>query len=226
MRSSVRTLFGMRFLFIYMLLTVVVGVTIADGQYSKPTVKPSKSAISGMVILSKPNAGYTEAARINRTEGVVRVLVVFKATGEIGDVSVLTALPHGLTERAVEAARLIKFSPKSLNGTPMDEQTTVDYNFRLYYDNDDDDIGTKIEILSMPKPSLSRIDVPDSLEGKVSVKVFFSSRGNSSVFELPPGLSSSARSKVEDAVKRIKFRPAVHVNGNRMSVTRVVQYDL
>lgn len=203
---------------------LVVGATISNGQDSKPSVKPIKSAISGMAILSKPNAGYTEAARINRTEGVVRLLVVFRSTGQIGDVSVITALPHGLTERAVEAAKLIKFTPKSFKGTPMDEQTTVDYNFRLYYDNDDEDIRTKVEILSIAKPSLSRIDVPESMMGKVSVKVFFSSRGNASVFELPPGLSSAAKTKVEDAVKRIKFRPAVHANGIRMSVTREVVY--
>ena len=93
---------------------------------------------------------------------------MFRSTGQIGDVSVITALPHGLTERAVEAAKLIKFTPKSFKGTPMDEQTTVDYNFRLYYDNDDEDIRTKVEILSIAKPSLSRVD-----DGKGLSQSFF-----------------------------------------------------
>jgi hypothetical protein len=108
----------------------------------------------------------------------------------------------------------------------MDEQTTVEYNFRLYYDNEDADIKSKVEVLSVPKPSLAGGDIPASFGGKVPVKVFFSSRGSASVFEMPLGLSLAAKSKLEDAVKRIKFRPAVHVGGSKMSVTKEVVYAL
>jgi TonB family C-terminal domain len=186
--------------------------------------KPKTFTFSRMAVLDKPNAGYTEAARTNRVEGVVRLMVMFRATGEVGDVTVVAPLPHGLTERAVEAARKIRFTPKMLNGTPMDEQTVVEYNFRLYYENDDADIGTKVEILSTPKPSLTAADLPASLGGKLSVKVFFSARGNASVFEMPNGLNQTARAKIEDAVKKIKFRPAVHIGGTKMSVTKEVIY--
>lgn len=212
-------------------LVLGVGVTAVSGQESTPTTKPTPAktrtfVFARMAILNKPNAGYTESARSNRVEGVVRLLVMFRATGEIGDVTVITPLPHGLTERAVAAARQIKFTPKMLNGTPMDEQTTVEYNFRLYYENDDADIKTKVELFSVPNPSLVGSDIPSSFAGKIPVKVFFSSRGTASVFEMPSGLSSTARMKLEDAVKKIKFRPAVHVNGSRMSVTKTVTYDL
>lgn len=212
--------------FLLVVLIFAIGATISNGQDSKTAAKPRTFVFSGLAIQHKPNAGYTEAARDNRVEGLVRLLVMFRATGEIGDVTVLTPLPHGLTERAVEAARRIKFTPKSLNGTPMDEQTTVEYNFRLYYDNEDADIKTKVDIQSVPKPSLAAGDIPAAFGGKVPVKVFFSSRGNASVFEMPAGLSSSARIKLEDAVKKIKFRPAVHVGGSKMSVTKEVIYAL
>ena len=226
MRSCFLTLSRTRFLLAYFVLMFVVGATISNGQDSKPAAKPKTFVFSGLSIQHKPNAGYTEAARTNRVEGLVRLLVMFRATGEIGDVTVITPLPHGLTERAVEAARRIKFTPKSLNGTPMDEQTTVEYNFRLYYDNEDADIKTKVEIQSVPKPSLSDTDIPASFGGKGPIKVFFSARGNASVFEMPLGLSSTARIRIEDAVKKIKFRPAVHVGGNKMSVTKEVVYAL
>jgi TonB family protein len=227
MRSCFLTLSRTRFLFVYLVLMLVIGATISNGQDSKPAAKqPRTFVFSGLAIQHKPTAGYTEAARTNRVEGLVRLLVMFRATGEIGDVTVLTPLPHGLTERAVDAARRIKFTPKSLNGTPMDEQTTVEYNFRLYYDNEDADIKTKVEIQSVPKPSLAASDIPASFGGKIPVKVFFSSRGNASVFEMPAGLSSVARIKLEDAVKKIKFRPAVHIGGNKMSVTKEVVYAL
>ncbi len=217
----------------FLLLSLVFfgGVINAPGQEApsepKPTAaKPKSFVFSRLVIIDKPNAGYTEAARTNRTEGVVRLLVMFRSTGEIGDVTVINHIPHGLTERAVEAAKRIKFTPKSLNSTPMDEQTTVEYNFRLYYENEDADIKTKVEVLSVPKPSLADGDVPALFAGKIPVKVFFSSRGNASVFEMPSGLSPTARKKLEDAVKRIKFRPAVHVGGNKMSVTKEIIYAL
>lgn len=225
MRSCFLTLSRTHVLLVCFVLMFAIGATSSFAQDSK-SAKPRTFVFSNLAILDKPNAGYTEAARTHRVEGLVRLLVMFRATGEIGDVSVITHLPHGLTERAVEAARRIRFTPKSLNGKPIDEQTTVEYNFRLFYEDDDAEIGSKVEILSTPKPALAVGDLPASFGGKLSVKVFFPTRGNPSVFEMPSGLSATAKTKVVDAVKKIKFRPAVHGNGSRMSVTRTVNYDL
>jgi TonB family protein len=222
MRSCFLTLSRTRFLLVCLVLMFAVGATNSFAQDSK-SAKP-RFVFTELAILDKPSAGYTEAARTNRVEGRVRLMVVFKATGEIGDVSVITHLPHGLTERAVDAARRIRFTPKSINGTATDEQTTVEYNFRLFYENDDADIGSKVQILSMPNPVLAVGDLPASFGGKLSVKVFFPTRGNPSVFEMPSGLSATTKTKILEAVKKIKFRPAVHSNGARMSVTKEVVY--
>ena len=83
-------------------------------------------------IISKPDAGYTEEARRNNVKGRVVLRVLFGATGEINRISVVNGLPSGLTERAIAAARLIKFEPAELDGKKVDYPLTVIYVFRLH----------------------------------------------------------------------------------------------
>ncbi len=60
---------------------------------------------------------YTEAARKKRVEGDVRLLVVFQANGEIGHIDVIEGLPDGLTEKAIDVAKAIKFKPATFSNT-------------------------------------------------------------------------------------------------------------
>ncbi len=189
---------------------------------------PAKTfTFTKLEVIDKPPPGYTELARDNKIQGTVKLLVTFKANGQIGEITVVEPLTHGLTERAVEAAKRIRFRPKAMNGEPMDEQTTVEYNFNLYYDDaDGNSVRTRVALISAPKPELTTQELPASLGGKIDVRVFFSSGGSASVFEMPSELSREARIKIENAVKKIRFRPAVHKNGSRISVIRVVSYAL
>lgn len=197
------------------------------GQTSTPPApRPAKTfTFTKLEILEKPAPGYTEAARESRVQGRVKLLVTFKANGQVGEVTVVEPLSHGLTERAVDAAKRIRFRPKALNGEPMDEQTTVEYVFNLYYNDDDENaIRTRVAVLSAPKPNIEFSELPASFEGRLDVRVFFAVGGDASVFEMPSGLSSTHRAKIEEAVKKIKYRPAVHKNGSRVSVTRTMTY--
>jgi TonB family protein len=85
-----------------------------------------------LLILSKPKALYTDAARVNDVEGSVRLKVTLLASGEVGSIVPVTTLPHGLTEQAVAAARQIKFEPKKLDGVPVSTTVTIDYSFEIY----------------------------------------------------------------------------------------------
>lgn len=209
---------------------IFFGALLGTAQSPQPasTVAPATPktfTFTKLLVIDKPTPGYTEDAREKRIQGNVKLSVVFKANGQIGDVTVLQPLSHGLTERAVEAAKKIRFRPKALNGEPMDEVTTVEYVFSLYFsDEDENAIRTKVAVLSAPRPDIDFASLPASYGGKLNVKVFFSSRGNASVFEMPEELNSSDRTKIDEAVRKIKFRPAVHKNGSRVSVTRVVSY--
>jgi TonB family C-terminal domain len=83
-------------------------------------------------ITSKPQARYTDAGRTNSVQGTVRLKVTLLASGAVGSITPVTRLPHGMTEQAIAAARLIKFTPKKVNGQAQSVIVTVEYNFNLY----------------------------------------------------------------------------------------------
>ena len=92
----------------------------------------SSSSDSSLRILHKPRPEYTDVARTNGTEGVVRLRVTFLANGEVGNITALNDLGDGLTEEAVIAARKLQFEPATLNGVPTSVTKTLEYTFSIY----------------------------------------------------------------------------------------------
>ncbi len=74
----------------------------------------------------------SKTARQNQFSGTVRVRVTFTASGQIGSVSAVSGAPYGLTEKAIEAARLIKFEPAKKDGVAITKIKQIDYAFTLY----------------------------------------------------------------------------------------------
>lgn len=95
-----------------------------------PPVKPAVT--TAMRFISKPRANYTDAARTNAVTGSVKLKVTLLASGQVGSITAVTRLPHGLTEQAIAAARLIRFEPRRVNGVPVSTIATVEYNFNIY----------------------------------------------------------------------------------------------
>lgn len=83
-------------------------------------------------IRKKPNPQYTEEARRSGVEGMVVLRVEFRADGTIGDINPVEELPGGLTEKAIEAARLIEFEPQMVDGQPSSKTLMVSYRFNLH----------------------------------------------------------------------------------------------
>ena len=83
-------------------------------------------------LLSKPEPQYTEEARRNQTTGTVVLRVVFSSTGEVQEIRAVQTLPFGLTERAIAAARQIRFLPATSGGRPVSVYMQLEYNFNLY----------------------------------------------------------------------------------------------
>ena len=83
-------------------------------------------------ILSKPAPQYTESARRYGVSGVVALKATLARTGEVTDIQVNKKLPHGLTRRAIAAARQIRFSPAIKDGHPVSQYILIEYNFHLY----------------------------------------------------------------------------------------------
>jgi TonB family protein len=83
-------------------------------------------------VLAKPEPQYTEDARRNQITGSVVLRVVFSRTGEVTNIRAINALPFGLTERAIAAARQIRFRPATKDGRAVNVYMQLEYNFNLY----------------------------------------------------------------------------------------------
>jgi len=86
----------------------------------------------GPRVVSKPEPRYTPDAKRNLISGEVVLRLVLGASGEVNDVQVIKGLPFGLTERAVEAARKIRFKPAIKAGQPVSFSLEVSYSFNPY----------------------------------------------------------------------------------------------
>jgi TonB family protein len=83
-------------------------------------------------ILAKPEATYTEEASRHHITGTVLLEVMFAETGQINNIRVLRGLSYGLTERAIAAARQIRFAPAELDGKKVDFPMRIVYTFELH----------------------------------------------------------------------------------------------
>lgn len=84
------------------------------------------------VITAKPEPGFTESARKFSVTGVVRIRAILNRTGEVTNVSVIKGLPHGLTLKAVSAAKRVKFNPAQKDGHDVSQYILFEYNFNIY----------------------------------------------------------------------------------------------
>jgi len=108
------------------------GIGDGDGGVGGPPGAIPKGETVALNITSKPRADYTDAARQNNIQGVVRLKVTFLANGQIGAVSAVSGLPNGLTEKAIAAAKNMRFTPKKVNGVAVPVARVVEYSFTIY----------------------------------------------------------------------------------------------
>lgn len=90
---------------------------------SKVTTRPQ--------ILARPVPGYTEEARRAQVEGAVRLSVVLNANGTVSDIRVARELGYGLDEKAIEAARDLRFIPAQKDGHVVSVRVFLEFKFTL-----------------------------------------------------------------------------------------------
>lgn len=109
----------------------VADTTIISTQ-EKNGNETEKGEVQNIRIALKPFAKYTDAARQASVQGTVRLRVIFLASGGIGKVELVNALPFGLTEQAMAAAYKIVFIPAKRNGKTFSTMKIVDYSFSIF----------------------------------------------------------------------------------------------
>jgi tetratricopeptide (TPR) repeat protein len=83
-------------------------------------------------IISQPRPAYAKSALKNETKGEVILAVEFQADGKIGFIFPFQTLPDGLTEKAVEAVKKIKFETAIIAGKPVTVVKVLSYHFSYY----------------------------------------------------------------------------------------------
>jgi len=83
------------------------------------------------VPLNSPRPLYTEEARKNKIQGTIRVRVLIGADGAVKQVKVLSGLPDGLNEQAIQAAYQLRFRAATKGGQPVSFWQAVDIDFNL-----------------------------------------------------------------------------------------------
>lgn len=108
------------------------GISSVPIPMPRQAIEQDLSRKSPLKIHSIIKPPYTNLARIYGIIGVVRLRVVFKSDGTIGDVSIISGLPLGLTTNALIAAKQLHFAPAKTNDIPQTITKVIEYHFSLF----------------------------------------------------------------------------------------------
>jgi TonB family protein len=85
------------------------------------------------VLLNRPRPIFTEEARRNKIQGVVRMKILIDVSGKVTQVVVTRGLPDGLDLEAIRAAYQMRFRPAMKSGRPVSfwlSNVEVEFNLR------------------------------------------------------------------------------------------------
>jgi TonB family protein len=108
------------------------GAASGNAVWTDDRILPGRDVEQRARLLSKPEPQYTEEARRNQVTGTVMLRVVFSSAGHVEQIHAVQTLPFGLTEKAIAAARQIRFVPATKAGHAVSVWMQLEYNFNLY----------------------------------------------------------------------------------------------
>jgi TonB family protein len=116
------------------------GIEVKDGNGDPPKAATQDNSNAFTIkeverkpfVAFKPEPGYTEEARQNDLSGSLLLKAVFTAEGAITNIKVISGLPYGLEDKAIEAAKKIRFIPARKDGKFVSTWMQLEYTFNLY----------------------------------------------------------------------------------------------
>jgi len=106
-----------------------------DGDYIPGGRRRGSEAVNPVDVkpmaLNAPRPNYTEEARKNKIQGVVRARVLVGIDGIVKQVRIIRGLPDGLNEEAIRAAMQMRFRPAMRNGQAVAYWSLLDVEFNL-----------------------------------------------------------------------------------------------
>ncbi|HEX8072193.1 MAG TPA: energy transducer TonB [Pyrinomonadaceae bacterium] len=182
----------------------------------------AKQVTRKAVLLTKPEPGFTEAARRHDLEGEVVLRLVLGADGEVHNIVAVKGLPDGLTEEAVAAAKRIKFEPAQIQGRPVSQYVSVVYNFNIVWG--ENEVERKAQIVERPAAAYTPEARAQGVTGKVVLLVTLWKTGDVGPVEVVSGLPYGLTEQAAAAARRIKFTPA-ETAGRPVSQYVTLEYE-
>lgn len=108
---------------------VSVGLGVPFPRPTDELVFQGRDLDSKPILLMKPEPQYTADAHKEKIVGTVVLKAVLSSSGNVTNIQVVKGLPYGLTERAVNAAKMIMFYPGVKNGKFASMWMQLEYNF-------------------------------------------------------------------------------------------------
>ena len=93
---------------------------------------PGVRGVTVPEVLYSPEPSFSDEARKAKHQGIVQLLLVVGKDGRPYGIRVGQTLGMGLDEKAIEAVRLWRFRPATLNGQPVATQIAIQVEFHLY----------------------------------------------------------------------------------------------
>jgi TonB family protein len=111
---------------------LVCGLTLTRWIAASP-VYELRDGITAPVPILAPTPRYTDAARLAKIQGVVRLQCVVRADGGCDEATILRSLDtvYGLDDEAVRTMRRWRFKPALLERKPVPVRISVDMKFAL-----------------------------------------------------------------------------------------------
>jgi protein TonB len=107
-------------------------VAIAETSSTPETIFSGRAVTIKPAVITKPEPRYTEIARQHGITGTVVLRAVFSSSGAVTNIHAVSVLPDGLTEKAILAARGIRFIPSIKDGKFVSMWMELQYNFNLF----------------------------------------------------------------------------------------------
>jgi TonB family protein len=173
-------------------------------------------------VLSRAVPQYTKSAKQNGIEGTVVIRAIFSKTGEVTGIRVVAGLPFGLTEKAVEAAKKIKFVPAQKDGQVVSQYIQIEYNFSLY---DPEEMLRPLEILDQPAPEYTEEARQHHTQGTVALLVAFGPGKRAKVVRVLESLPDGLTEEAKEAAQKIKFEPGLNRQGEPIKIFKRIEYE-
>ncbi len=198
---------------------------------------------SPLKILDQPKPELPEDYGTLDAQGSIVLRVEFLADGKIGEIKIISSIGKSLTDLAIEAAKKIKYEPEKKDGEVVTVIKTVRYSYswdgfwkvppqklqtlktEVYYKESDKNLEKVAEISEIPKFDYPTQDIFDKGSGKITIEIVLKSTGEIEILKVDSDLPKDYVEKVKDDLSKLKFNPAIHKNGQRVSQIKVFEYE-